>query len=197
MKFLIHAEIIVWGMHGNDPAHNKFNSINFKENISINWNSCLNHCIATTVKRQWVRYCRLKPTVSNFLFTYWCEFTTQHWQYGNDFDLLWSVWFSKINKCGYVWFDVFLMGHRHCSRFDVFVSVWNKHSWSYFSDAFHWHSGGQAWDCFTGSDSGIILDMRPAKERRRYIVTSSLIGWAHTQHDILQIVYVYDITVTS
>ena len=28
---------------------------------------------------------------------------------------------------------------------------------------------------------GIILSMRSANERRRYIVTSSLIGWAHTQ----------------
>ena len=28
----------------------------------------------------------------------------------------------------------------------------------------------------------IILCMHPANERRRYIVTSSLIGWAHTQH---------------
>ena len=31
--------------------------------------------------------------------------------------------------------------------------------------------------------SGIILYMRPANERRRYIVTSSLIGWMHTQND--------------
>ena len=29
--------------------------------------------------------------------------------------------------------------------------------------------------------AGIISCMRPANERRRYIVTSSLIGWAHTQ----------------
>ena len=35
----------------------------------------------------------------------------------------------------------------------------------------------------TCSISGIILCMRPANERRRYIVTSSLIGWAHTQND--------------
>ena len=36
-----------------------------------------------------------------------------------------------------------------------------------------------------GSDpdtTGIIVCMRPANERRRYIVTSSLIGWAHTQN---------------
>ena len=31
---------------------------------------------------------------------------------------------------------------------------------------------------------GIILCMRPANERRRYNVTSSLIGWAHTQIDL-------------
>ena len=30
---------------------------------------------------------------------------------------------------------------------------------------------------------GIILCMHPANERRRYIVTSSLIGWVHTQND--------------
>ena len=32
-------------------------------------------------------------------------------------------------------------------------------------------------------DAGIILCIRPASEGRRYIVTSSLIGWAHTQND--------------
>ena len=31
--------------------------------------------------------------------------------------------------------------------------------------------------------SGIILCMRPANERRRYDVTSSFIGWAHSQND--------------
>ena len=31
--------------------------------------------------------------------------------------------------------------------------------------------------------SGIILYMRPAKERWRYTVTPSLIGWTHTQND--------------
>ena len=33
------------------------------------------------------------------------------------------------------------------------------------------------------SGTGIILYMHPANERRRYIVTSSLIGWAHAQND--------------
>ena len=30
---------------------------------------------------------------------------------------------------------------------------------------------------------GIILCMRPANERRRYNVTSFLIGWAHPRND--------------
>ena len=34
-------------------------------------------------------------------------------------------------------------------------------------------------------DTGIILYMHPANERRRYIVTSSVIGWALTQNDLL------------
>ena len=41
---------------------------------------------------------------------------------------------------------------------------------------------------YTGLNLGyrstwIILCMRSTNERRRYIVTSSLIGWAHTQND--------------
>ena len=35
--------------------------------------------------------------------------------------------------------------------------------------------------------SGNISCMRPANERRRYIVTSSLIGWVHTQKDPCQL----------
>ena len=30
------------------------------------------------------------------------------------------------------------------------------------------------------AEAGISLGMRPANERRRYIVTTSLIGWVHT-----------------
>ena len=36
------------------------------------------------------------------------------------------------------------------------------------------------------SKTVIILCMRPANERWRYIVTPSLIGWAHTQNDLCQ-----------
>ena len=34
-----------------------------------------------------------------------------------------------------------------------------------------------------GGIAGIILCMHPANGRRRYNVTSSLIGWAHSQSD--------------
>ena len=36
---------------------------------------------------------------------------------------------------------------------------------------------------FWFQDTGIILAMGSANERRRYNVTSSLIGWAHTEND--------------
>ena len=32
----------------------------------------------------------------------------------------------------------------------------------------------------TAASAGISLGMRPAYKRRRYIVTTSLIGWVHT-----------------
>ena len=34
--------------------------------------------------------------------------------------------------------------------------------------------------CSCGADSGLILGLHPANERRRYKVTPSLIGWAQT-----------------
>ena len=40
-------------------------------------------------------------------------------------------------------------------------------------------------------DTGIFLCMRPANERRRYYVTSSLIGWAHTQWLVTSMLYVW------
>ena len=46
-----------------------------------------------------------------------------------------------------------------------------------------WHQHERYSSSLCGMFSGIILCMRPANERRRYIVTSSPIGWAHTQND--------------
>ena len=44
------------------------------------------------------------------------------------------------------------------------------------------HRHVQWWSSF-GHISGVILGMGLANERRRYNVTSSLIGWPHTQND--------------
>ena len=50
-------------------------------------------------------------------------------------------------------------------------------------------SGGGLKQCYSGDNelnsclSEIILYMQPTNERRRYNVTSSLIGWAHIQND--------------
>ena len=43
------------------------------------------------------------------------------------------------------------------------------------------HKGPVMWKMFPFDD--VIMYMCPANERRRYIVASSLIGWAHTQND--------------
>ena len=44
-----------------------------------------------------------------------------------------------------------------------------------------WRQGTRNVSC--SMTPGIILCTRPANERRRYIVTSSLIDWVHTQND--------------
>ena len=49
---------------------------------------------------------------------------------------------------------------------------------------FYLHQWRQRWEIWLLLwHTGINLWMRPANERRRYIVTSSLIGWAHTRND--------------
>ena len=48
-----------------------------------------------------------------------------------------------------------------------------------------WYLSNASCDLWDGSDNaGIIFCMRLANERRRYIVTLSLIGWAHTENDL-------------
>ena len=49
----------------------------------------------------------------------------------------------------------------------------------YYRDEFTWSLG--AWLIVTFK-SGLILGLRPANKRRRYFVTTSLIGWAQTQN---------------
>ena len=45
------------------------------------------------------------------------------------------------------------------------------------------HVTGNSTVCSLTQTAGIILCMHPPNERRRYIVTSFVIGWAHTQND--------------
>ena len=49
--------------------------------------------------------------------------------------------------------------------------------------------------CKSGGDTNhaveVILSTGPANERRRFIVTSSLVGWAHTQNDPWLCYYLY------
>ena len=68
------------------------------------------------------------------------------------------------------------------------VVSWNK--WNYVSAVATYGLCAQSFWLFLccvqiqcTPTSGITLCIRPANERRRYIVTSSLIGWTHTQID--------------
>ena len=58
-------------------------------------------------------------------------------------------------------------------RFFLMATLTSKEHW------FRWWVGAEQ----AINDPGIVLYMRPANERRRYNVTSSLNGWAHTQND--------------
>ena len=78
------------------------------------------------------------------------------------------IWYNLVVMCVWNLIDV---GLNHFQKFlwhqtippNMFIALykWTRH---YFF-------------------SGIILCMRPANERRRYIVTSFLIGWTHIQND--------------
>ena len=62
-------------------------------------------------------------------------------------------------------------------------------SYPYYSGFLHWYWSSRCqWSANDGGywmkpTTGTILRMRSANERRRYIVTSSLNGWAHKQND--------------
>ena len=49
-----------------------------------------------------------------------------------------------------------------------------------------WTLGGDLQNIHSYSDTCIVLGMSSANERRRYNITSSLIGWAYTQNDTCQ-----------
>ena len=54
-----------------------------------------------------------------------------------------------------------------------------------FQLRFHWQKDLQQHRLNSNTLTGIIFCLRPANERQRYIVTSSLIGWAHIQWSLL------------
>ena len=60
----------------------------------------------------------------------------------------------------------------HCNVVSHWLEAYTK--WSLPVVDWHWGKDGNL---------GIFLFMRPANEKRRYLVTSSVIGWAHTQKD--------------
>ena len=81
-------------------------------------------------------------------------------------------WFMKCIK-NQIWSIIYLFifltinDHAHSSGFLVFCSWWSGAGqiYSYHSGLLRRHWGSQS--------------MRPVNERRRYIVTMSLIGWTH------------------
>ena len=66
----------------------------------------------------------------------------------------------NMEHCAYILVCIYLLIETSISMCTCIVIGLNQHTWS-----------------------GIILCGRPANERRRYNVTPSLIGWAHTQND--------------
>ena len=57
------------------------------------------------------------------------------------------------------------------------LGVWFEISHHWFR---LWLGANWAWPCDQQDLSGLILGLRPTDERRRYFVTTSLIGWAQT-----------------
>ena len=85
---------------------------------------------------------------------------------------LWYIYWNrdKLNKAHRGFLIIKLL---HCD------AVWLDRLWLCYQ-----HMMQNAWEgiCYMGC-AGIIFGMRPANERRRCIVTSSLIGWTPTQND--------------
>ena len=71
------------------------------------------------------------------------------------------IWKCRLHNVGHFVKAAMCFNQRFCNNSFVF-----------FASTLH------LWYC-----QGVILCMCPTNERRRYIVTSSLIGWAHTQND--------------
>ena len=76
----------------------------------------------------------------------------------------------------------FPLSPTHLQYQDQFAIGQSHQHWSQVAVTFRCdrHAALKHKQCY---DAGIIQCMRPANERWRYIVTSSLIGWAHTRND--------------
>ena len=81
--------------------------------------------------------------------------------------LLWGIW-RKLTTS--LWHITATFSHKQ--HFVYLPSQWETTLHCYVIS--HWLATYTKW---------IILCMYPANERWRYIVTSSLIGWVHTQND--------------
>ena len=66
----------------------------------------------------------------------------------------------------------------------IFQNLYNKELPTTLEESQRNVGQGQPWDKWiTDTPAGIILSVGLANERRRYIVTPPLIGWAHYQKD--------------
>ena len=70
-----------------------------------------------------------------------------------------------IKKQGMFDIENLLEKQKH-NNFNIFICM--KDDWMFISEMSPW------------TESGLILGLRPANERRCYLVTTSLIGWAQT-----------------
>ena len=106
-------------------------------------------------------WCKLdtKPSATATLTPQWTQCNTNHVsQHASRVKLKWKFFVSSwIGSC----------------RFDNLRRQWQQ-----------WCLRVQPMTKILTKYAGIILCMRPANERRRYKVTSSLIGWVHTKNDL-------------
>ena len=98
------------------------------------------------------------------------------WQVGQPLQMNWVVTCSKFNL-------EMSSGTWLVSDPDVCLYM----IYRYWISKLMWRSDEQNCMIYNYTWSGIILCIRPTNERWRYIATSSLIGWAHTQNMMIKI----------
>ena len=78
--------------------------------------------------------------------------------------------------CSIFMFYLYALFGWHVVGFSHMINLWTYGAPSGISNIMYTTGG-------SSQGAGIGLGMRPANERRRYIVTTSLIGWTHTETD--------------